>query len=103
MKVFIVNKIDDHFVITNEDLTVSSPRFQWLKKNCLIFRSQIAADEYVISRIEEKNKNRFEKLAEDYDRIESKEDFEKLLDVKLDESGYERLKGFIDYLKNEKN
>jgi len=99
MKVFIVNKVDDHFIITNEDLTVSSPRFQWLKKNCLVFMSEDAANEYVMSRIEEKTENRFEKLAEDYDRIESKEDFEKLFDVKLDEGSYERLKGFIDYLR----
>ncbi len=99
MKVFIVNKIDDHFVITNENLTISSPRFQWLKKNCLVFMSEDAANAYVMSKIEEKNGNRFEKLVEDYDRIESKEDFEKLFDVKLDEDGYERLKGFIDYLR----
>lgn len=103
MKVFIVNKIDDHFVITNEDLTVSSPRFWGLMKNCLIFMNETAANEYVISRIEEKNKNRFKKLAEDYDKIESKEDFEKLFGVKLDDNGYENIKSFIDYLKNEKN
>lgn len=57
------------------------------------------ANEYVMSKLEEKIENRFEKLAEDYDRIESKKDFEKLFDVKLDENSYERIKGFIDYLR----
>lgn len=99
MEWFVVNKIDDHFVITTENLPVSSPRLQWLRKNCIVFNNKDDANEYVMSKLEEKIENRFEKLAEDYDRIESKKDFEKLFDVKLDEGGYERLKGFIDYLR----
>jgi len=99
MKVFIVNKVDDHFIITSEEMMSGSPRLKWLKKNFLVFMDEDTANEYVMSKLEEKIENRFEKLAEDYDRIESKKDFEKLFDVKLDEGGYERLKGFIDYLR----
>lgn len=32
MKVFIVNKVDDHFIITSEEMMSGSPRLKWLKK-----------------------------------------------------------------------
>lgn len=99
MKYFIVSESNGHFIYITEDLVVSSPRFQWLKKNCILFTNEDEAKEYVMSKLDEKSENKIDEIVKEYDKIESKEDFEKLFDVKLDEKGYENLKSFIDYLK----
>lgn len=97
---FIVDKVNDHYVITNENLVESSPRFQWIRKNKMIFSTESGAQDYLKKQIEERNETKMKRLVEEYDKIENKQDFEYLFNVEISDVSYLKLKQFIDYLKN---
>ena len=99
MNYFIVDKVNDHYIITNENLVESSPRFQWMRRNKLLFTTEKEAQEYLKTQIEEKNETKMKRLAEEYDKIENKQDFEYLLGVEISDMSYLKLKSFINYLK----
>lgn len=96
---FIVDKVNDHYVITNENLVESSPRFQWIRKNKMIFSTESGAQDYLKKQIEERNETKMKRLVEEYDKIENKQDFEYLFNVEISDVSYLKLKQFIDYLK----
>lgn len=99
MKYFIVDEVNGHFIITNENLIESSPRFEWMKKNRFLFQTEDSAQDFVKSKLEDKTEDRMRKLVEDYEKVETRVDFENLFDLRLSELSYIKLKSFIDYLK----
>lgn len=99
MKYFIVDEVNGHYIITSENLIESSPRFEWMKKNRILFQDEDSAKDFVRTKLEDKNETKMQKLVEDYEKVENRVDFENLFDLRLSELSYVKLKTFIDYLK----
>ena len=109
MRYYRLVKDGDDFNIFVEEHSLSSPQFQYNKKNFKLFFSYEDALNYVLENsspeardeiVRQMEEEKMNKLFEDYMNVKSKSDFENLFDIKLSDESYTRLKNFIEFIKN---